>query len=521
MRYPVSLGAAYRKCFPSTNVPSELRALCVREYKFLDAVAEAAVDAVDLRRHVPADTPDADNRGATLGLHWDGGRVCASHFVGAAWLNPIQRTGGEEGAPGPEGPLAVVALPKVFDGEPERQLDSVAMFEYVARCAPEMLEVSERAAGGSRQRLFEVFPDQPPIQVRKIEQLSYFQVVLYLRELALFCQRSLRQEFKAQGENLTGRAKGKVLIADQVRANLVRGRVDRVYCGFEVMTLDTPANRILRWALHLSLRFLAGRAAFGNRSAGAWHSGRQAEAALSGVSLTRISAADFRHIRYAGLMSRYRTIHGLARMIIAQLRCRADGQVSLTGATLPFYLDMNQLFESYVGACLKAMGMTNLQSQVACKVHWKSEGAHSGSFSFRPDFFTDCLSVVVDAKYKKISDANNNAISEGKSNDDTGNWDVYQVLAYLALLPSVRGSKGSAKDTTRRAPEGQVWGILVYPKVAESPKFEEWLESMKGALTTDAGLTERAHRYLSLESRGGETIILTQLYFQVPSMQHG
>ena len=513
MSYAVSLSAAFQQCFSNTPVPTGVRTLYVREYAFVPSSGSVdAEETVDLRRRIPAETRDAANWGESLGLHWENGSVRASHFVGAVWLKPTKRLLDEEGVPENAELLAVVGLPKPLDGQQDWQVDSVAIFEYVAQHAPEMLKASECAAGRGQQRLFEVFPDQAPIRTGQIEDLAYLQVVFYLRELASFCQRSLRQEFKAHRENLTGRVKGRVLISDQLRDNVVRGRADRVYCGFDVMTLDTPANRILRWALHLSLRFLAGRSASANRSAAsAWLWARQAEAALSSVALTRISVADFRHIRYAGLMSRYRRIHALARMIVKKLRCSADGHVTPSGETLPFYLDMNQLFESYVGACLKAMGMTSLQPQVACAVPWRSEGSRSRFLSFRPDFFTECLSVVVDAKYKAIFDA--------QSNDDTGNWDVYQVLAYLALLPSARGSKGSPKNTPRWAPDGQVWGMLVYPKVAESPKLEEWLESMKGALTTDAGLTEWAHRYLSLETRGGETIILTQLYFQVPSVR--
>lgn len=87
-----------------------------------------------------------------------------------------------------------------------------------------------------------------------------------------------------------------------------------------------------------------------------WNWGRICESALAGVSLTPIHNTDFRGLIYAGFMQRYRKPHALARMIITRLRADADGNVSEHKVTVPFYLDMNCLFERYVGVKLRECG---------------------------------------------------------------------------------------------------------------------------------------------------------------------
>ena len=356
----------------------------------------------------------------TLGLHFsNGGTIRPSHFVGAVWLErPEQSSAAQNGIP-------LVVRPKIKD------IDAVQMFTEVM--AHGTLEGMDGLCGFK--------PEQPLIDCDEpINDLSLFQVAVYLSELARFCQRQLRIDFLPFTDNLQGRIKGRVLIRENLRRNIIHARPDRVVCRFETMTLDTPANRILKWALLLATRFMAQYGA--NIPEALWDWARSASAALSPVSEVPVGSRDFLGIHYGGLMQRYRTIHALARMIIRRLRSDAEGAIEeIKGQTVPFWLNMNALFEGYVGVLLQRAGRADFSAQKS-----RSFGnAQSLLLQTRPDYITDDGSIVVDAKYKGLFE-DVGADEEAKAGEKVqlaawpglryqpSNQDLYQIIAYSTLF---------------------------------------------------------------------------------------
>jgi len=129
-----------------------------------------------------------------------------SYFVGAVWLRK----------PAGEKPGVVLAVqPKI------RDLDAVRMFVEIA-ASPDYGQ--ETSSDG----LFGCEPMQPAIEGVPLPDVTLLQVAVYLRALAQFCQRDLRQDFTRTRENLVGRVKGRILISANIRQNTVRGRADRV-----------------------------------------------------------------------------------------------------------------------------------------------------------------------------------------------------------------------------------------------------------------------------------------------------
>jgi 5-methylcytosine-specific restriction endonuclease McrBC regulatory subunit McrC len=277
-----------------------------------------------------------------------------------------------------------------------------------------------------------------------------------------------------------------VLIRENLRRNIVHARPDRVVCRFETMTLDTPANRILKWALLLATRFMAQYGA--NIPEALWDWARSAGAALSPVSEVPVGSRDFLGIHYGGLMQRYRKIHALARMIIRRLRSDAEGTVQeIKGQTVPFWLDMNALFEGYVGVLLQRAGRKDFSAQTK-----KDFGDGKGlTLKTRPDYITDDGSIVVDAKYKGLfEDADANG--EGKGGErvelkleglpgfkyQPSNQDLYQIIAYSTLFAGAALSASGALSKSRRA-------FLAVPVVATQSIGEQLLPSWRRALDKD------------------------------------
>ena len=383
-----------------------------------------------------------------------------SHFVGAVWL---QKPAGKE--PG----IVLAVQPKIAD------LNAVRMFVEVATSPDYSHEASS-------DRLFDCEPSQPAMEGVTLPDMTLLQVAVYLRALSQFCQRNLRQDFARTRENLIGRVKGRILISANIRQNTVRGRSDRVVCEFTRMTLDTPANRILKVALVCCAHYLS----IGPTLPPLLDWLRQCDAALAEVSDATITDADFRGMVYSGLMQRYRRVHGLARMILKRLSTDANGQIpKQPSQTVPFYLNMWRLFELYVGVQLAKTGK-RFKPQSQYSLPFTIDGKEVGSIGFRPDY---CLpedeGVIVDAKYKSIIDSampeEGSLISlsglQFANGVQPGNADVYQVIAYCDLF-TVINPKSTFKIAVLMAPGA--------PQ-CEIPDRFDWNEFIGRGATLDLG----------------------------------
>ncbi len=382
---------------------------------------------VDLARFVGTSIQDHSR----LGLHWLGDQLRPSHFTGAVWLEKPKRKDG--GIP------FVVASPKID------RLDQIAMFIRVASSTQ-----YARVAG----RVFDCEPDEPPISGNDLPDTTLLQVAVYLKELAQFCQRNVRYGFVRRLENLVGRAKGKIVVPSNQRSNVQRGRLDRVFCQFDEVSIDTNANQILKSALSRCYRYTNRQ---NNRYSELSGWARQSEAFLAQVREREIGPRDWLGIVYCGLMARYRRPHKLAKMILARLRSdgrddKTDGRKQIT-ETVPFWLNMNELFEAYVGALLGSDYQAQWERQI---------GSGDGGFalSVRPDYVSTRLGVIVDAKYKEVITPSENemlgvhqsvfmagwsgqdVVRNAQGNDNSLSAapqpaDVYQVIAYAVLLESL------------------------------------------------------------------------------------
>jgi hypothetical protein len=96
---------------------------------------------------------------------------------------------------------------------------------------------------------FWFFWDQPDIPQLKGQTLTLLIISAYLKKFGELCRRHLRRHFIRVEENLTRKVRGKPLIQQQIRTNMVRHRMDRVYCQYQINSLDSRENQILKAAL--------------------------------------------------------------------------------------------------------------------------------------------------------------------------------------------------------------------------------------------------------------------------------
>jgi hypothetical protein len=370
----------------------------------------------------------------------------------------------------PQAPARVLYVePRRFDGNgTEFRIDYLALY---AACAADP-EVSSHL-----DQCLTVYPDEAPIEAPEGADWSPLIALAYLRVLHDLVQRHLRRGFISREEDLCGRIRGQVAFGRYAARSLARGHPEIVPCRFQALEQDTLENRILRTALVGARRLLDGAAGQGLSSPeSAWRVwSRQADAALAGAAIARITPRDFRTARKAGAYRHYARPLALARAVLTHTGFDPNQPVPQAVARLvPFRLATPELFERYVEVCLRKL----TGWEVWAGYQDKNLGEY---FKIRPDFLVwqGDHRAIVDAKYKDFSKQG----PRGADEDNSLRWDVYQTLAYSrhrAVLEKFANSPG-AKPAI----------VLCYPERESTDALSEASSALQAALT---GENHAVHR---------------------------
>jgi len=371
-----------------------------------------------------------DEASDTLGLHLGHDRKPTGHwYVGQVWL--------EE----PEAFLRV--MPKV----------GASIFQMYLAC------LGDSQVCPHLHQMIKFYWEQKPIPVDDqtfCSDITPLLIARYLRVLFELCRCHLRVGFHSVEANLLGKVRGRPVIMTQLRQNVARGRLDRIVCRFQIPSLDTPVNQILKAALEQSLKYLRH---YSIMESPLCHWASFSYAALSGVSLKRITSQDFKGLHYAGFLKPYREVHQWARLILQLLGYDPLEALSdhKSPALPPFAIDMNELFERYCEVLLRR----NHHYKV-----WAGYRDHNLEVKFQvhPDF------LVADGQNRWIIDSK---YKENWSWDrEDHRADVYQVVAYSRHKGVLRQLDCLMEHTQ----ESRTTLVILYPVTSSSSNPERELD---------------------------------------------
>jgi 5-methylcytosine-specific restriction enzyme subunit McrC len=366
-----------------------------------------------------------------LGLHFERGKLTASYFVGQVWLK--------------EKETALQIAPK--------KKSSVDYFKMTSECLSHPIVGKHLLA----DKCFYFDTEKAPIPLDQTlkDSVILLLVAQYLKELFWLCKRHLRRGFPRVERNLMGRCKGRILIKENVSHNSARGRFDRLYCQYQIHTMDILENQILRAALEQSIRVLRTYAGKGSLKA-LWGWANEPINTLSGVKIRRIYPSEFHQIRYSGNLKVYKKPHALAKMILRTLGTDPNRPKEFDKVELPPYsIDMNELFERYCDVLLRK----NYKEREELWVGYENF-RKPGEWPLRPDYLIKKnKKAIIDAKYKYDWG------QRGK--DSRVREDVYQVLAYsrhkgvLKWLWNLDNDNESIDDLNEKSPDAI---YILYPE---------------------------------------------------------
>ena len=372
----------------------------------------------------------------TLGLHEKkSGGFAPGNFIGMVWLDK-------------DGKRAV------FRADPKfKDMDYITMF---IECAKHF-KISEK--------LLKIWTTQEPIDTDK-HDFSILVIIAYLHELNEFCRRHMRRHFIRERQNFTGTMKGKIIVSENLRRNIIHGRPDRIYCEYQSVSDNILENQILRTALERAARYFTEYS--GNKKTldilPQWI--RASRATLHNISIKHVKHGDFISARKHGSFAHYKRPLALAKAVLQQLGPSSKTETPKT-QTPPFALNSAELFERYAEIILsKRFSKLKAPNNIG--------GDDDGNFSIkvRPDFYVpdETKPQIIDAKYKehhKIFPYN-----DGK-NHNPGNSDMYQIIAYSRHKELLR--RIGFGDTPTHIKLGIAYPIIGYKEIQERVESKSFL----------------------------------------------
>lgn len=316
----------------------------------------------------------------------DGLKLYTHYYVGIDWLK--------------KNDSVIYVAPKL--NEEAKETD---YFKMLFSCMkhPEIAEFSNN--------LCEIKFDEPYIQINQQQDLiTPILVIRYLQLLKVIVRKGLKKSYYRVEQNLSSKIKGKVIVSKTLKQNILKNRPNKTICNFEVYSVDSIENKILKSALKLADRYLMNYRQFSeyfvpllNFSKPAFHEVDDSTFDLNILKKTKPNA----------FYKEYKDALDLAKIIIKRFGYNLKEVDEKVVSVPPFWIDMPKLFEFYVLGLLKERYGSQIQFQA------------KGNYG-EPDFLLVSQSekMVIDTKYKKIYQ--NNKQQQDRYNSD----DIRQIAGY-------------------------------------------------------------------------------------------
>ena len=276
-----------------------------------------------------------------------------------------------------------------------------------------MEALSEKADSRHIDELYEIDFEKPFISINQSQDLlTPLLIYQYLKLLKTIVRKGLRKSYYKIDRNLNSRVKGKVLINQTIKQNLVKSKITNTVCRFEEFGINSIENKVLKKAFEFSKSVLSNIYSDIQNTTNTTCS--FIEPAFQMVD-SEVNILELKHVRPNPLFPEYEQALKLAKIILRKYGYSISKTTDNRIETPPFWIDMSKLFELYVYSKLKKK--FPLQEEVIY---------HPSINKLEPDFLIKSrngkFKIVVDAKYKP-------RYHEGSIDLD----DIRQISAYARM----------------------------------------------------------------------------------------
>ncbi len=221
--------------------------------------------------------------------------------------------------------------------------------------------------------------------------LTPFLIAQFLSVVKDLVKKGLKKSYYEKVENLNNRVKGKVLVGQQIKQNILKNRYTKTICKFQEFGFDIELNQFLKFVLSCVSIHLEDYSNNSDIYKNLVEIQRYCNGGFHQVSDNTFSKLDFKESN--PFFKNYNRAIQLGNQILA-LNDYNISKNSKKSITLhpPFWIDMSKLFELFVFGKLR--DRYSLEGEVQYHKKFNKQ---------EPDFIlnTNCgIKAVVDAKYK-------------------------------------------------------------------------------------------------------------------------
>jgi 5-methylcytosine-specific restriction enzyme subunit McrC len=323
----------------------------------------------------------------------DNYHISLSYYIGLDWIENTEHT--------------IYIEPKL--NKEDIQTDYLKML-FSALKHPEIVNYTDE--------LFEIKWDCKPIQIKQQQDLlTPLLIVQFLRIVHEIVRKGLKKSYYKVEQNLHCRLKGKVMLGQTIKQNVLKNKLLDTYCSYDEFGVNSIENRLLKKALLFVRRYLnsfkiPGSDAFITEML------NYIMPAFEFVS-EDVSLNDIKQSKFNAFYKEYKDGIHLSKMILKRFGYTISNTEQKTILTPPFWIDMSLLFEMYVYSKLTTQYSKNLQYQFQ---------SNYGKL----DFLLKNPICIIDTKYKTYYNQEFSGLSEGKREN---------------VIKDIRQISGYARDT--------------------------------------------------------------------------
>jgi 5-methylcytosine-specific restriction enzyme subunit McrC len=259
--------------------------------------------------------------------------------------------------------------------------------------------------------LFEIKWDSAQIEITQQQDLlTPLLVVQFLKVVKEIVRKGLKKSYYKVENNLYAKVKGKVLVSQTIKKNLLKNKPINTFCSYDEFGLNGLENRLLKKALVFIQRYLP--------TIKNIHSEKYSQEIFNYINPAFefvsevVDLNDVKYTRTNAFYKEYEEGLRLAKIILKRFGYNISNTQQQTIKTPPFWIDMSKLFELYVLGLLKDRFSDNVQYHLYYKGNELDYLLNDGK-----------TKMVIDAKYRPLY-------------QEEENWDVKdirQISAYARL----------------------------------------------------------------------------------------
>jgi 5-methylcytosine-specific restriction enzyme subunit McrC len=263
-----------------------------------------------------------------------------SYYIGVDWLNETHNK-------------AVYVQPKRNVGDTKIDYLGI-LFDLMNR--PEIFD--------KLQDIYEIKWEAPTISIyQQQDHLTPLLVVQFLQVLQRIVRKGLKKGYYPVTHNLRARVKGKILVGETIKQNLLKNRTLNTYCTYQQFGFDHLENRLLKKALLFVQRYLSVHQI--NTGDHIQHLFNYILPAFADVS-DDISLQELKNPVTNPFYKDYKEGILLAKQILRRFGFNINNTTLTEIKTPPFWIDMSLLFELYVYGQLKEIYGKTVEYQFPC-----------------------------------------------------------------------------------------------------------------------------------------------------------